>query len=433
MDSGLGIGGHSVHIDETTTSKLDLFSPVTVDHSVSERYELEFRPQSMGSNGGPVEFNVHADEDLFTETDSLKVSGNVTLMKKVDGQWVIFPASEKGMISLADNFFQSLWSNIIAKVNDTEIGDLNSISYPYSTYLQMVLGARKDVGDTIVREYGMKSDWDWVLRDNKPTDFTIPLHNDIVTAHKYLPPNTKLGIVLRRTPLNFLVQIKDTNALKEEDLKIVIEDLSLKVVKYRVFDEVLNHHIQQAKKMPPHTQYTKNNLKTYAATQGSYDLSHYNLYSGKLPNRLYLMLVDQAAYNGNINMAQFKFEPFDVSEISLVINGVRVPSKPLTYHKDIDEANIYRYFLENTGTGNLELESVAVPRKDFLKDKFIIPFDLSKTKDNGLYNHKPLRGSLSVCIKTRTALEKNVMVLCYASYDSILHFVDDKAITDVVF
>ena len=94
--------------------------------------------------------------------------------------------------------------------------------------------------------------------------------------------------------------------------------------------------------------------------------------------------------------------------------------------------NSYRSFLYNTGTSHHEMDSVMVTKKEFFNNNFIVPFDLSKTKDNGLYSHKPTSGSLSVCIKTRKGLEKNIMVLVMASYDSVLTFVEDKVITDIV-
>ena len=429
MDSGLGIGGFSHNVQETTSSKLDLFSPIVLDHGIKERHDIEVRPQTISDGNGPVEFIIHPDEDKFTDPQSMAISGRVAIMKKVNDKWVLTDTQMQSDLALTKNFFQSLWSSVIIKVQNQDIGDLNNMSYPYSTYLQSMLGARSPMRNTLLSEDGYDA---YVLRSGSYTDFEIELKNDVNNCIKYLPPGVKLSVILRRSPDSFMFAFKNDD-MKVEDYKIDIQDLCLKITKYTPDDNVMSYFEKEKKKSPPYTLYTRNVLKTYTSTKGSYDLTAYNLFHGNaLPNRIYVTLVDQAAFGGNPKLKSLQFQPHEISEISLIVNNVRIPSKPLTYQEGVDEASMYRAFLYNTGTSHHEMDSVMISKKEYFANKFVVAFDLSKTRDNGLYTHKPMRGSMSVCIKTRKALEKNVMILVYASYDSVLTFIDDKVVTDIM-
>ena len=58
--------------------------------------------------------------------------------------------------------------------------------------------------------------------------FNIPIHNDICTLRKYLPPNTKLEFEFQRTPDKFSL----LSPIAEDQVKIIIEDLKLSVTRY---------------------------------------------------------------------------------------------------------------------------------------------------------------------------------------------------------
>ena len=97
-----------------------------------------------------------------------------------------------------------------------------------------------------------------------------------------------------------------------------------------------------------------------------------------------------------------------MSEASLLVNGVSEPSPPYTYEPDVNEKELYFNFLENTGTSSFELDSVNVTFDDFKGGYFIVPFDRSPTKDNGLYTHKSEGGNMTINVKCRTPIQKKL-------------------------
>ena len=451
MDSGFGIGGHSKSVSEMTTSKLDYWSPFIVENGVMRSYNTEVRPQSI-SGDGPIEFHLPANPERFTDITSLTLHGRVGIRyKKPDGTWDDVTATTNNKMGVINNFYQSLCSSVNIKVNDCEIGDFANNSYPYTSYLQTLLGtsASQASNNILSQRSFIKDDPNHMvtpdtsktsafskrrksLLSNRFVDFNIPIHNDLMTIEKYLPPNTKLSFTMRRSSDDFLIWKDSTDT---NEYKIELDDLHLKVKLLEVFPDVLKNHQKLHKENGMvRIKYTQNVLKTFAVPTGSVELKQHNLFFGnRLPNRLYLAFVEQDAYNGDAQKNPFNFETALMHEAALIVNGVPEPSPPYTFEEGVNEKDLYFSFLENTGTSAFEMDSVNVTFDEFKKGYFILPFDRSPTKDNGLYTHKSEGGSITVKVKCKKALEKNFMVLVFASYDSALVFVEDKVITEPIF
>jgi len=223
-------------------------------------YKIEIRPQSI-SGDGPIEFQLSADPEKFIDIFTLTLHGRVGVrVKGSDGKWgpVSKDTPKPDNWGVINNFYQSLWSSVTAKVNDCEIGDIANNSYPYVSYLQTLLGtSASQAANHILSERGFIKDLagDYyhgqvtpdmctqtadgpfylrrkILLEREFVDFTIPLHNDLLTVEKFLPPNTKLSFTLRKSSDDFLIWKANTD---NNEYKIVWEDLHLKVMLLEVF------------------------------------------------------------------------------------------------------------------------------------------------------------------------------------------------------
>ena len=443
MDSGTGIGGHTKNIEELTSSKLDLFAPTIIEKGVKKGYRIIYYPQSYFGTEGPFEFVVQPDPDKYIDIATVILHGKVKIWKKnAAGEWVEIVKTTDKKVALANNGYQSLWSNVKIKINDTEIGDSSTNSYAYGALLQTLMGAKESCKDTILKwRQFIKEDFPATEPENEESfkarnflaggnwmEMNIPIHNDLMTATKYLPPNTKLSITLVRSEDNFCL-----HQLDDQVYKIDLKDLHISLVKYSVNDAVLSHYHKTKKTITPTIPYTKNVFKTYPITMGNYDLSNHNLFFGnRLPERVYIMVVEQDRFNGHKKKSPYKFESFFIKEACLVVNDVCEPSKPYTYDgSTFDTLDLYYQFLENTGTSPFEMESVNISYKEYLKGHFILAFDRSPTKDNGLYTHKMEGGHMGIRLHANSPVSKNVQVLVYASYSSKMEFVEDKVILEI--
>ena len=443
MDSGLGIAGHSSSYRSMTSSKLDLFQPITYENGATRGYDVDYYPIAPPSDNGPVEFYIPPDPEKFIHIQSMKLYGNVRTKKKgTNGEWS-YTVFNNDQVYLINNGFHSLWSNVIIKINDTEFGDSGTNSYAYKSYINTLLAARERCADTILyssffmkdtlqhmdsvdpaQNLGMKKR----RLDGNERRMVIPIYNDLMTAETYIPPNTKLGITLKRVEDKFVIMAGDAN-----EYKIDLQHLMLRVRKLDVSEDVKKYYSKMLKTKPPSIPYTKNVIKTYTKPKGDFDLSNHNLFqSSKLPERVYVMMVEQDSFNGNVKKNPYNFQLFDFKEASLVVNNVCEPSNGYKYGPNETIEDLYIDFLENTGTSPYEMDSVWITKHEYRYGYFILAWDRSPTKDNGLYNHKTEGGTMGIRLTTSKPLKENVMVIVYASYTDTLQFVDDKVKTDIV-
>ena len=442
MDSGLGIAGHSTSLRSMTSSKLDLFQPLIYENGVTKGYDIEYYPITPPTDNGPVEFYIPPDPEKFIHIQTLRLYGDVrSKVKNEDGTWSLTKGHEN-KVYLINNYFHSLWSSVSIKMNDTEIGDSGTNSYAYGAYLQTLLGARENCKDTILYSRSFIKDDLQQLDSVDPAlnkalskrringnlkRMIIPIHNDLMTAETYLPPNTKLRITLKRTEDNFVIMQGD-----DFEYKIDLTNLMLKVRKYDVSEDVKKYYSKLLKTKPPTIAYTKNVMRTYTKPQGDYDLSHHNLFqSSRLPERVYVMMVEQDSFNGNVKKNPFNFQLFNFKEASLVVNDVAEPTNSYKIGQGPIK-DLYFDFLENTGSSPFEMDSVMITKKEYNYGYFILAWDRSPTKDNGLYAHKPEGGTMGIRMVVKKPLENNIMVIVYASYSDRFQFVDDKVKTDVI-
>ena len=443
MDSGLGIAGHSTSFRSMTTSKLDLFKPITFENGAIKGYDVDYYPIAPPSDNGPVEFYIPPDPEKFIHIQSMKLYGNVRTKKKdAQGNWV-YTVFNTDKVYLINNYFHSLWSNVIIKMNDTEFGETGTNSYAYGAYIQTLLGAREKCKDTILYSSSFIKDTLQKLDSVNPEEnlgmkarrldgnekrMVIPIHNDLMTAETFIPPNTKFGLTFKRTEEKFIIMAGD-----DTEYKIDLQHLKLRVRKLDVSEEVKKYYSRMLKTKPPVIPYTKNVIRTYTKPKGDFDLSNHNLFqSSKLPERVYVMLVEQDAFNGNVKKNPYNFQTFNFKEASLVVNNVSEPSNGYKWGENHITNDLYSDFLENTGTSPFEMDSVWITEFEYIYGYFILAWDRSPTKDNGLYNHKMEGGTMGLRMTTSKPLNENIMVIVCASYTDTLQFVDDKVKTDVI-
>ena len=273
MDAGIGIGGLSIGKDEVATSAFDLFSPIEIEHSIEKANKIVVRPIATTNSRGPFKFVFPADPEKWTDCESIRLSGKVSLHdKNNNGQIEDFKVN-MNEISTVNNFFQSLFSSITCSINGVEISDPSGNWYPYKSYLETLLsyskptkdgrlssncyfedtptqfdsigivdGMGKTIATTDNEGYKQRKAF---FENSKKRCFNIPLHIDICTLRKYLPPNIKLEIEFHRSPDYFSL----LSPYGADNCAISIEDLTLSVTKYTPTTPIRQNYKNQLAKM----------------------------------------------------------------------------------------------------------------------------------------------------------------------------------------
>ena len=443
MDSGIGIGGLSIGKDEVASSAFDLFSPIEIENSIQNARKIVARPISSTSSRGPFKFVFPADPEKWTDCESLRLSGKVSL-KVSDNDTISNFTNTINEISTVNNFYQSLFSSVVCTLNGVEISDPSGNWYPYKSYLETLLsysestktgwltkncyfqdkpgkydelgvvdGNKTTTGESANIGYTARKKW---FSKSKTRYFNIPIHSDICTLRKYLPPNTKLEFEFHRSPDAFSL----LTPYPSKYCKIEIGDLELSLTRYTPSKAIQSFHADRISKLKRQIlPIDRSLIKTYTVQAGQSDLSHYNIISGhQLPEQIIIGLVDQTAQTGDRSKNPFNFQHFDCTEASIVVNGIHEPAEP--YKLNIssgDYMKVYSDFLLNTGISN-EDRDFGINQDDYLGGCFLLAFDRSKEKCNRFHRHPIDSGSIDINIRTGTNLPNTVSVVVYATYSS---------------
>ena len=456
MDSGLGIGGLAISKDEVASSSFDVFSPIEIENSISKASKIIARPIASSNSRGPFKFVFPADPHKWTDCESIRLQGKVKLQKIVSGTVSDF-STNYNEISAVNNFFQSLFSSVTCTLNGVEITDPSGNWYPYKSYLETVLSYSKSTKDGrfkancyfndeagkfdnigSVESNGVTSTAstnDGYLKRKEYFDksktrfFNIPLHSDICTLRKYLPPNLKLEFEFHRSSDAFSL----LSPYDADKCQIIIEDLTLSLTRYTPSNQIQKFYLENLSKLKKQVlPIDRSLIKTYTVQSGQTDLSHYNLISGhQLPEQIIICMLDQVSHTGSIQKNPFNFQHFDCSEASIVVNGVHEPAEPYKLKiSEGDYVNLYSDFLENIGIASEDRDCGITP-EDFIGGNFFLVFDRSKEKCNRFHRHPFDSGSIDINIRTKTNLTATVTVIVYATYSSEI-LIDDNSTVAIV-
>ena len=232
MDAGIGIGGLSVGKDEFASSSFDMFSKPEIENGIKKTFVQTFRPISSTSSKGPFTFDIPADPNKFTDTESIRLHGAMRIMKYDQDKLKPLTANEK--VSTVNNIFNSLWSSVSTQLNGTEITDPSSKWYAFKAYFENHLSYSSTCKDTILSSKGYFKDIAGKFDDvgtssaNSGNDgyetrrklfdssqwvyFCINLHTDITTLRKYIPPNVKITMEFQRNSDEFCLLSPTTNS-----------------------------------------------------------------------------------------------------------------------------------------------------------------------------------------------------------------------------
>ena len=447
MDSGIGIGGLSTGKDETASSQFNLFEKVELETGVKKIHTQTFHPISSTNSQGPFIFEIPADPEKFTDAESIHLQGRMRIRAKTGN--VLSDLAAGAKVSTVNNIFNSLWSSINIQLNDTEITDPSSRWYAFKSYFENHLSYSTPTKENVLAFKGYIKDtpekYDDIGSDttnstnvgylkrqkmfekSKWVYFCINIHADITTLRKFIPPNVKIMIELRRNSDEFCL----LSHKAVDNFKIELEEMRVRVNRIESSTEVSKYYANEIKMGKiPRLSIDRSLLKTYTKSSGRFDLSEYNIISGRqLPDQIIIGVMEEGAHSGDITKNPFHFQDFGISEACLVVNGRR--EHPELYRVDKesgDKADLYSSFLENVGVGTDDREC-GITYNDYYGGSFLLVWDRTQDKCNRFHRHEQDSGSIDVYLKTKTATSKTVTVVIYATYSTDLLFAGDSIIT----
>jgi hypothetical protein len=127
-------------------------------------------------------------------------------------------------------------------------------------------------------------------------------------------------------------------------------------------------------------------------------------------------MVAEDAFNGTVAKNPFNFQPFDIKEMYLLVNGITIPTQPIKMDKDSMD---YHHVFVNEFLDKLKLKNandcIGVSAADWIDGCFLWIVDLNVDKCCNFHEHKSSPGTVHLRMQTKTSLTENIRLIAYSS------------------
>ena len=418
---------------------MDLLEDYKVVDDVDSGQDVQIQPTSALSNGGPFDFQFETPPDnSWWAPDQTRLTGRIDLMKLEDGTPKKVDMRNKDVAAGVSNIpISALFESVSVSVNGQRTNTSASHGYPYIAYFNYCLNfdeAAKltnlwsslwhrdteghmdtlEVSENVdENNQGLIARKFWLTHD---LSFETYLFCDLFTIDKLWPPNTTINVHIERKSDTFALMCPKNQDYYFEftDLKLIIRRVSLSPSIYKNFISSFKDKRTAKFKMD------RTNFKNYLIAQGTTSITIPGIVRGIKPQQLYVAFVDSKAFNGDITKNPFNFQHFKLTQIGLVVNGVSVPSYPLTMNPGKDINRMYRHFMDNAGIQNGPYTN-GITQNMFGNGYFIVPFDLTPGKDNGQSLLRPTKATIDLELRFKYSLKHPIECLVYTQHQDVLH------------
>jgi hypothetical protein len=241
------------------------------------------------------------------------------------------------------------------------------------------------------------------------------IHTDICFQDRYMLNEVNAKIKLIRSQDAFCLM-----AAGAQQFKVVVTEASLLVRKVKISPSVYLAHAKTLENGTAKYPIRRVICKSFTIPAGYLDVSHEKLFSGQLPTRLIVGLVDNRAYNGDRERNPFNFRHFSLTEIGIYLDGQLYGLKPLKLDFAAGRyVAAYAGLFGGTNKINRD-EGNGLSRTDFSNGYALYAYDL--TPDLGEDDHVNLtrQGTVRLNLKFGVALAQTVTVVAYAEFENLI-------------
>lgn len=427
-------------------TELDLFSLPLTQTSIESSSFLYYKPISSLSDEGdsPLEFLIPGSTDHYIDL------AHTMLHLKVQILPIEKDASENAKVAPVNNFIHSLFHQIDVFLNSKLVSPPNN-SYPYRAYIETLLNysapalnshrtaglwyidtpgnmdAAPNVASTLNTANKGAINRQYFTLGGKTVDLLSNLHVDLFGQPKFLL--SSIDVRLR------LVRCKDAFCLMDfsDDGKfsVHIKEATLIVRRAKISPGILLAHAQALAKTTAKYPITRVEVKSFTLHQGVVAETIDNCILGQIPRRIVVAFLRNRAFNGHRHLNPFNFHHFSINYLSLYVDGVQIPSKPLQPRFNDSKSYIEAYGTLFTGTGINHLnEGIDISRTSYPKGFCLFVFDLTPDLSAHFSSHWNLvkTGSVRIEVRFEEALTETVNALVYAEFDNLLEIDSNRNI-----
>lgn len=367
---------------------------------------------------------------------------------------------EKNLVFPVNNIVQSMWSNVMVKINNQIMSNGDS-AYPYRADIETKFMTSAS-GKKNLRMGGWYEEtfpWDnmepykqyeskhklnvtssstfrlgeniyspiqtrFLLVHDKTDDGTVhvqgPIHSELFETNKVLPPGTTVNVIFTKSDSRFALLAEDATVT----YKIEISDFELLVHYLLVDPDIVNEMLLHTKIKKFVYPLRKAEVKWITIGKDVNSINVPNLFheKSKLPRRVFIAFVDQNAFNqpGSLKCDPFYYQHLNMSESSLRVGNIERPYPTIKYNWP--EIPDHMFALQHATSTLFSDEEVGYYPADIENRNFVIPYKLAPTdsKVGECYEMMPLE-QVYFSAQLKKPTDKVYQMIVYAEYDAEMH------------
>ena len=271
------------------------------------------------------------------------------------------------------------------------------------------------------------------IENSKKFTLSGPIFTDVFMSDRLLINMLDLKVVLNRSYNEFCMM--DINKSSKVNPKVELTDVVLKIRKVKVDQAIRDSTEVLLKQTPAIYPIRRVVCKALSIAPGLPNVRLDNIFSGLVPTSFVFGLVDSNAYTGEYGKNPFNFKHYDISTITLSVNGEEIPFKQLRLKfpstnnirdKSVDFIQAYNTLFSGTGKmfSNMGLD---ITRDEYPHGFTLFAFDLTPDMCNTAdYFNTVQRGTLSVDITFEKDTPEAISMVCYSDFENIIRIDSER-------
>lgn len=414
----------------------DIFSVPPTQLTIERDVQSEHRPISVLDSTSVIQFviNTPVDEYIQLRDTLLKIKIKINLTKK-DKSHVNEADWKK--VAPVNYLLQSIFSYVHLEIDNKAI-TLAPHTYAYKAYFDTILGFTKDARNSYLTAAGFYDDIesktsfteiqsklirpDIIDKDGggKTIELIGKLHLDLAFQPRALLGGINLKITLVPNSSDFYLLTKDDTIIPS----VEFEDASLFLHRSKVIYPIVNAHSLALEKGTAKYPVCRGHVKAFNINSGTIDTTIDNAVYGVLPRRIFIALVPNDAFSGNILKNPFEFKTYNLNYLAAHIDGMQYPIKAYTpdFTKKLygrEYIGLFESLNQLTTDATISLNQTQWASGNTIFGFNFAP-DLGDDCSKMGFSNPLKHGALKLELKFSVALPETISVLIYCEYDSII-------------
>lgn len=414
---------------ECMKSELDLFSVPPTQTSVESSSYNVYHPLNSISDCTSIEFEISGNGEDYIDLSNtfLHVSAKIVKQNGSD-------IEEASVVGPINNFLPSLFSQLDITLNGTLITSSTNM-YPYRAIIETLLSYGTDAKksqltaglffkDRAGQMDSVELDGDNVndgfltrrafCARSRTVDMMGRVHADLFYQDRFMLNEVTIALKFTRSKDAFCL-------MSDSKFKVKIVKAELVVRKVKLSPSVFLAHAKALEYGTAKYPIKRIVCKSFTVPAGFLDINHEKLFTGALPSRLVIGLIDNEAFNGSFARNPFNFQHFNLTDVGLYLDGQQAYGiKPI--HTDFESKHFVDAYLSLfTGSNKIYRdEGNFINRLEYGDGYTLFAYDLTPDLAEDTHFNLSKNGNVRLLLKFATALARAVSVVVFGEFENVV-------------